>query len=92
VIHDPSAPRPKQKQQRHTFGTQTLKDQTQAKLSLLMTIPQVQHELQCSRSTVYLLLGSKSLVAVKVKGATRIKRASLIRYVDENTLEGHYAA
>jgi excisionase family DNA binding protein len=69
-----------------------LKEHTSAKPSLLMTIPQVQHELQCSRSTVYVLLGAKNLVAVKVKGATRIKRAALIRYIDQNTLEGTYAA
>jgi excisionase family DNA binding protein len=45
------------------------------------------NDLRISRSTIYNLFERKDLIAVKIGGATRIKRTSVEAYIERNTLE-----
>ena len=52
----------------------------------LLTIPQVQKQLQCSRRLVYYLMAQGELPRTKVRRATRISAEVLDAFIERNTV------
>jgi excisionase family DNA binding protein len=48
---------------------------------LAFTVKQVGEILSCSRSQVYVLIGSGELASVKIGGARRVTQNQLLRYI-----------